>query len=155
MVYAFARDGGLPFSKTWAFVSKAHQTPSNAIWGLSVLAMVLALSVQVYSAVVSIAVIALYISYGLPIVARLYFRIKNSGSQNKDALGPWNLGKFSNFNAVIAIAWIFFITVDFILPPNQLAGIVVLGCLILLIVIWFVGAKKKFPGPPQINRLRN
>ena len=32
MIFAFSRDGGLPFSKALASVSKAHRTPVSAIW---------------------------------------------------------------------------------------------------------------------------
>ena len=143
MVYAFARDGGLPFSKTWARVSPKFRTPSNAIWGLAVLALVLGVSVKVYSAVVSIATIALYISYGLPIVARLYTRWQG----REDVRGPWHLGRFSNFNAIIAVTWILFIVVDFVLPPNDQALSIMAGCTAFLFITWFAIERRRFKGP--------
>jgi amino acid transporter len=143
MVYAFARDGGLPFSKVWAKVSPRHQTPSNAIWALAGLALLLALWVSLYSAVVSLAVIALYISYGLPIVARLYARYKG----HEGPPGPWNLGRLSVPVAVCAVAWIAFISVLFVLPPNGQAAIAVGVSTALLVVIWFARARTHFPGP--------
>ncbi len=143
MIYAFARDGGLPFSKVWARVSPSHRTPSNAIWGLGVFAMGLAVSVSVYSAVVSIATIALYLSYGLPIVARIYLRWKGT----KGEKGPWSLGKFSTLNAIVAVLWILFISLVFVLPPNEKAGSVMLGCFIFLFILWFSVARKRFRGP--------
>jgi amino acid transporter len=143
MVYAFARDGGLPFSKTWARVSPRHFTPSNAIWGLSALAMILALSVKIYSAVISIATISLYISYGIPIAARLYARMKS-----RDAVkGPWSLGKFSSLNAVVAVLWISFITIVFVLPPNDQAMTVVGVCVLALVLLWFSFVRHRFKGP--------
>src|SRR4029077_19012209 len=39
MAYAFARDGGLPFSGALRSVSAAHQTPAIAIWTVSILAI--------------------------------------------------------------------------------------------------------------------
>ena len=150
MVYAFSRDGGLPGHKLWAKVSPKHQTPSNAIWGLSALALVLALSVQLFSTVVSIATIALYISYGLPIAIRLYCRYcrnGKTGTRNVDKPGPWNLGRLSALNAFIAVGWIIFIMIDFVLPPNQIAGIVISSFTVLLLVIWFAHTRHKFPGP--------
>lgn len=143
MVYAFARDGGLPYSKVWAKISPGHKTPANAIWGLSVFALFLVFSVDVYSAVVSIATIALYISYGLPILARLYARAKGTDHST----GPWNLGKFSTFNAVIALAWILFITTLFVLPPNDQAGKVIAVCTVVLVAIWGFRARTHFKGP--------
>ncbi|UPT73318.1 MAG: amino acid permease [Elusimicrobiota bacterium] len=115
MVFAFSRDGGLPAHKVWAAVSKRFQTPANAIWGLFAFALLLAISVKDYSAVLSIAVICLYVSYGLPIVARLYARATGHGGE----IGPWHLGKFSTPVAVVAVLWIAFISVLFVLPPTS------------------------------------
>jgi len=143
MVYAFARDGGLPWSTVWAKVSTKYRTPSYAIWGLSLLAMVLTLSVKLYSAVVSIATISLYISYGLPIFARLYARWNGY----KDEVGPWNLGRWSNGVAFVALAWICMITILFILPPNGEAGGVLLAGSGCLLALWFFYVRHRFSGP--------
>jgi amino acid transporter len=143
MVYAFARDGGLPYSKFWAQISQSHRTPSHAIWGLSLFATVLVVSVKLYSAVVSIATISLYVSYGLPILARFFYRIKNG----MDEKGPWNLGPFSTIVSLIAMTWIGFIVVVFILPPNDQAGLVMSSIAILLALIWTFNVKNKFLGP--------
>jgi amino acid transporter len=143
MVYAFARDGGLPFSHFWSRISKAHKTPSPAIWGLATFALLLALSVKLASAVMSIAVIALYISYGLPIVARLWARTRGRDRTR----GPWHLGRFSHLVSIVAVAWILLISVIFVLPPNNQAAWVMGGCFALMIVIWFVIVRKNFKGP--------
>ncbi len=148
MVFAFARDGGLPNSKFWAKVSTSHRVPANAIWGLAALALVLALSVNAVSAdavaaVVSMAVISRYISYGLPIYARLMGRLKNI----KDAPGPWHLGAWSTPIAWVALVWICFITIDFVLPPNLISGILIASCFIILCLIWFFIARHRFQGP--------
>jgi amino acid transporter len=143
MVYAFARDGGLPAATLWARVSPKFRTPAWAIWGLAVMAMILALSVKLYSAVISIATIALYVSYGLPILARLILRIRGG----RDVRGPWNLGRFSTPVAIIATLWICFISVIFILPPNEKAALVMGGCLIGLIVLWWFRVRRRFAGP--------
>jgi amino acid transporter len=143
MVYAFARDGGLPFSSFWAKIQQKHRTPANAIWGLYAFAILLGANADAYSVVVSIAVIALYISYGLPIVARLYSR----WVKKKDEVGPWNLGPFSSFIAIVSILWIAFISVIFVLPPNESAGRYIGGCIAILLAIWFGVARRKFKGP--------
>jgi amino acid transporter len=39
MIFAFSRDGGLPFSKALAKVSHKHRTPNAAIWTGSALAV--------------------------------------------------------------------------------------------------------------------
>ncbi len=143
MVFAFSRDGGLPAHKVWAKVSKKYQTPANAIWGLFGFALLLAVSVKDYSAVLSIAVICLYLSYGLPIVSRLYARMTGKGGE----IGPWNLGAFSNAVAVVAILWIAFISIVFVLPPNQQAGQMMTKVLVVLLAIWFFWSRANFKGP--------
>lgn len=143
MIYAFARDGGLPGHALWSKVSPRYRTPAHAIWGLFACALLLALSVAAYSAVLSIAVLALYLSYGLPVAARLYARRAGRGGE----LGPWNLGRFSTPIAVVALLWICFITVVFVLPPNAQAGKVMAGLLGALLAIWFGWSRARFAGP--------
>lgn len=143
MVYAFSRDGGLPAHAFWAKISKKYRTPANAIWGLFGFAMLVAILVKEYSAVLSIAVIALYISYGLPIVARMWSRLRGRPGE----IGPWNLGRWSSAVAVIAILWIAAICVVFILPPNQQAGQMLLAVFVILLSIWFGWSRKNFAGP--------
>lgn len=147
MLYAFSRDGGLPFSNVWSKISEKHKTPSNAIWGLAGFAVLITLSVKVYSAVVSVAVISLYLSYGMPTIALLYRRYKNSNTKVVVGRGPWNVGKFSTPIAIIGVLWMLIITVIFVLPPNDQAGYVTSGILLFFIFIWFVAARKKFTGP--------
>lgn len=144
MVYAFARDKGLPFSKLWARVSPTYRTPSNAIWMLATLAMALTVSVGLYSAVISIATLALYISYGLPIACRLYARAKGQGGVK----GPWHLGTLSTPIAIVAVAWILVILVIFVLPPNEIAGVTIFKCFLGLLAFWIFIARKRFAGPP-------
>jgi len=151
MVYAFSRDGGLPGHAFWARISKRFRTPANAIWGLFGFAMLVAILVKEYSAVLSIAVIALYISYGLPIVARMRARLRGQGGE----IGPWNLGRWSSAVAVTAILWIAAICVVFILPPNQQAGQMLAAVFAILLVIWFGWSRKNFSGPkyhPAMSR---
>ena len=117
---------------------------ATALVGLPLLlAQDLVAVVDLLSAVVSMAVIALYISYGLPILARLKVRFRGM----RDEVGPWNLGRFSTLNSLVAVAWISFIMVVFVLPPNLAAGkgmaILVAG----LAVLWFGYVGRHFRGP--------
>ncbi len=148
MVYAFSRDGGLPFSKHWQKVCVKYKTPSRAIWMLAGVALLLAVSVKLYSAVVSVATVALYISYGLPILARLWMRMRSRKKDQKDTKGPWNLGPWSTPVAFLALLWISFICIVFILPPNFQAGIVLACFFMLLCGIWIFRARHNFKGPP-------
>ena len=143
MVFAFARDGGLPAHKVWAKVSKRYRTPANAIWGLFAFALLLAVSIKDYSAVLSIAVICLYLSYGLPIAARLYARAKGVRGET----GPWHLGPFSDAIAVLSVLWIAVISVIFVLPPNQQAGAMMWKVVAAMPAIWFFWSRTHFKGP--------
>src|SRR5215510_16591126 len=63
VVYAFARDKGLPASGLWRRVSPKHQTPAAAIWLSVAVAWLAAVSSGAYQTVTAISVIGLYISY--------------------------------------------------------------------------------------------
>src|SRR5258708_567518 len=75
MIYAFSRDGAVPGSPFWHKINPRPRTPTNSIWFAAVGAFILGLpylwSPVAYAAVTSIAVIGLYIAYGIPILLRL------------------------------------------------------------------------------------
>ncbi|GAC1378322.1 MAG: amino acid permease [Ktedonobacteraceae bacterium] len=150
MIYAFSRDGAVPFSNVWHRLDNGR-TPRNAIILAAVGAFILAIPSVVnfaaYVAITSIAVIGLYISYVLPILLRLL---------SKDFRpGPWHLGAWSKPIGVISILWVIFISVLFMLPTAwpltavtfNYTGVVVLGALILLTIWWFVSVRHWFTGP--------
>src|SRR5207302_9774002 len=113
MIYAFSRDGALPGSRFWHKVNKRTRTPTNSIWLAAVGAFILGLpylySPVAYYAVTSIAVIGLYIAYGIPI----FLRLRAGDSFQR---GPWHLGRWSRLVGTIAVVWIAFIAVLFVLP---------------------------------------
>jgi len=140
MLFAFARDGGLPFSKELATVSTRFRSPWIAVWTSAAAALVVALWADAYSAMVALSTIALYASYGLPI----WFHLKGRTL----AKGPWNLGGRSKTVNLIAIAWIGAALVLFVLPPNQLAGYTFAGLLAALWFYWRFYQRERFKGPP-------
>jgi amino acid transporter len=150
MIYAFARDGAIPFSNTWHHLDRGR-TPRNAIILAAVGAFVLAIPSVVnfatYVAITSIAVIGLYIAYVLPILLRVL--AKNFQP------GPWHLGRWSKPIGVIAVLWVIFISVLFMLPTANpmtpatfnYTPVVVLGTLVILVIWWFVSVRHWFKGP--------
>jgi amino acid transporter len=98
-------------------------------------------------AITSIAVIGLYISYVLPILLRLMAR--------EFQHGPWHLGSWSRPIGVIAVVWVIFIAILFMLPTVwpitavtfNYTGVVVLGALIILTIWWFASVRHWFKGP--------
>lgn len=110
MLWSFARDGGMPFSSVWASVNGFLGVPLNAVWFMVTVAFCLGLpllkSTVAFSAVVSIATIGLYISYGIPILIRITY------CRKQFVPGPFSLGRFSLPVGIIAVTWISFITVS-------------------------------------------
>ncbi|MCX8515364.1 MAG: amino acid permease, partial [Alphaproteobacteria bacterium] len=89
MIFAFSRDGGLPLSHLWRRVSIQHRVPAHAIWLGMVLAAILSSYANIYSVVVSVCVIFLFISYAIPVLAG-FFAI---GTKKWNKMGPWNMGE--------------------------------------------------------------
>jgi amino acid transporter len=141
MLFAFARDGGLPFSARLARVSPSTRSPATAIWTSAAMAFAVALWADAYSAMVALSTLALYASYGVPIVCGFLRR-------RTRRRGPWNLGRASGAFNALAIAWIAACCVLFVLPPDELAGYTFAGCLAALALYWTAWMRRRFKGPP-------
>lgn len=142
MLYAFARDGGLPFSKYLARVSPRWQTPHVGIWVSVCVAFALALFADTLAVMAALSTVALYASYGLPVLLAL--RARKWGWPR---VGPWTLGRWGPAINVVAVLWVLFMVVVMSLPPNQLAGQTFLGTCAVLVIAWFGGVRKRFKGP--------
>ncbi len=153
MIYAFSRDGAVPGSQFWHKINPRTRTPTNSIWFAAVGAFILGLPYLVspvaYYAVTSIAVIGLYIAYGVPILLRLL-------AGERFQRGPWHLKQWSYVVGWIAVIWIAFIAILFVLPqvaPGNTtvtfnyAPVAVGVVLIYSGGYWFVSAKNWFKGP--------
>jgi amino acid transporter len=101
-----------------------------------------------FSAITSVATIGLYISYGVPIAAKLM-------NKKQFRRGPLHLGRFSDIVGVVAVLWICFITILFVLPPDSPVTPVNMNyaCLAIGAVIlgaggrWIIDGHKWFKGP--------
>ena len=143
MLFAFARDGGIPGSRQLSRVSSAFFSPYVAVWVSAAGAWAIALWAEAYSAMVALSTLALYASYALPIALALRARRRGLWS----ARGPWNLGTWSDLVNAVALGWSGVIGVLFVLPPNQLAGYTFAGCLAVLLAYWFGWMRGRFAGP--------
>jgi amino acid transporter len=150
MLFAFARDGGLPFASALASVSDTFRSPHVAVWVSAAGAFVIALWSRAYTAIVALSTIALYASYALPIAAGLFARRSGRWSER----GPWDLGRLSLPANLLALAWTAAIAVLLVLPPNQLAGYTFAGCLVLLLAYWFGWMQFRFRGPRAPSRVQ-
>lgn len=147
MLFAFARDGGLPASKSIARVSPRYQSPYVAVWISVAFALAVGLWAKAYAAITALSTLALYASYALPIAIGLYARRRGTWTTR----GPWDLGRWSTAVNVLSLTWVAFITVLFVLPPNELAGRAFAGCLIAIVAYWFLGMRGRFKGPPHVD----
>jgi amino acid transporter len=144
MVYAFARDGGLPGSRWLKQVSLAHRTPAIAIWSVALLTIVFTVYTPVYSTITAVCVIFLYVSYMLPTALgmRAYGR---SWTQ----MGPWSIGAWYRPLAALCVLGCLGLIVIAVQPPNDKASWILAGTCVVLAVTWFGGVRTRFAGPPQ------
>jgi amino acid transporter len=170
MTFAFSRDRAIPGSSIWRKVG-SNKVPRNAVLLVSVVAALITLPALVevnlgteadpfivptaFYAVVSVAVIGLYLAFLIPIWLR--WRMGDAFVP-----GAWTNGKKYKWMNLVAVAEIAIISVYFILPfvpqGNPLnddfswkfvnyAPILTLGSLAILGTWWMVSARKWFTGP--------
>ena len=166
MTFAFSRDGAIPGSKTWSKVTSA-KVPANAVVFVAVIGILITLPALIkvdingapvpiaFYAVVSVAVIGLYLAFMIPIFLRW---------KMGDAFvpGSWHNGQKYKWMNIVAVAEIVIISVYFILPftPAAVPGnkdfswkfvnyapILTGGALIILTLWWFLSARNWFTGP--------
>jgi amino acid transporter len=160
MMFAFSRDGAVPGHRLWSKVSKRDRVPIYTVWAIVVLAFLTPLPALWwgyvgYAASTAVAVIGLYIAFVLPIILRLR-------AGEKFERGAWHLGKHYKWVDWLAILWIFFICIVFILPTYQggvpfkdnfqwlifnYTPLPVFGALLLFGGWYVISARKWFKGP--------
>ncbi|KAF2197540.1 amino acid permease [Delitschia confertaspora ATCC 74209] len=154
MTYAFARDGGLPRSKFFAKVHSRLRLPLNALYlttGLVIIFGCIFLgSSSAFNAIISASVVALGISYAIPVA------INCLQGRKKLPPRPFVLpSAFAWFANLIGIAYVIVTTVLFVFPPdlpvtgsNMNYCVVAFSIIIIISTIqWFVDGRKHFTGP--------
>jgi amino acid transporter len=144
MVYAFARDGGLPFARYLRQVHAHFGTPVLAIWTTALLAVAFTVYTPVYSTITTVSVIFLYVSYAIPTLLGLF-----AHGRSWTRMGPWTLGRWYQVLAVICGLGALFFLVIGVQPPNDKALWIVLGAAALTALYWFGIECFRFKGPPQ------
>ncbi|MCY7394666.1 MAG: amino acid permease [Nocardioides sp.] len=170
MTFAFSRDKAIPGSALWSKVSQS-KVPANAVVLVAVVAALITLPALVevnlgteaeplivptaFYAVVSVAVIGLYLAFLIPIWLR--WRMGDTFVP-----GSWTNGSKYRWMNLLAVGEIAVICVYFVLPfvPGGIpftdgfswkfvnyAPVLTLGSLAALAVWWSVSAKHWFTGP--------
>jgi amino acid transporter len=160
MMFAFSRDGAVPGGRTIFRKVSRQRVPVNAMLAIAILSWLLMLPTYWNNTVgylvgTSIAVIGLYIAYGIPI----YLRWR---AGNAFEAGAWSLGKHYKWINPVAFLWIVLIAILFIMPtvPTGIpwhsgfnwnvvnyAPITVGGVIVLAGGWWVLSAHTWFKGP--------
>jgi amino acid transporter len=148
VIYAFARDRGMPFSGLWKQVSRKHVTPGPAIWLCAAAAFLAAVYSGAYSVVTSISTIALYLAYVIPI----YLAWRARGTARAPARGPWHLGRYGAAINLVAILWVIFLCVILSLPDGMRAGRSLAAVAVALGLWYGLRERRRFPGPAWAAR---
>jgi amino acid transporter len=98
MAFAFARDGGLPFSTAVRQVSLRWRSPPYAIWGVAAASVLFTLHTPVYATITAICTMFLYVSYVLPTALGAW-----AYGRSWTAMGSWNLGCWYRPLAVLSV----------------------------------------------------
>jgi amino acid transporter len=142
MAYAFARDGGLPFSTLMRRVSPVAKTPSAAIWAVSIIATLFMIFIP-YTTIAAVCAVFLYISYVLPTAIGFF-----AHGRTWTSMGPWQIGRWYRPLAALSVLGCVFLIVIGMQPPNQQAVRIVGGAIALLGIAWFGFVRTRFQGPP-------
>jgi amino acid transporter len=146
MLFAFARDGGLPFASWLRTVRRATATPVNATatcaGAAALLVMATASSERAFLAVAALATIALYASYSVPIALGAVARQR----------GTWRKpGRFHLGRSGIAVAWAAVVWAGFVFVvcamANGLAALLFVGMLVAMLGLWVARVRGRFTGP--------
>ncbi len=114
MAYAFARDGGLPFSGALRRVSVRHGSPVHAIWATALLSIVFTVYTPVYSTIAAVCTIFLYLSYVIPTALGLF-----AWGRTWTTMGSWTLGRAYRPVAVVAVVFCGLLIAVGVQPPND------------------------------------
>ncbi len=156
LTWAFARDNGLPYSPTFAKISPSLQMPVNATIASSVFVAcygaIYVGSTTAFNSFISMSILSLNVTYAIP-QGIVFFR-------GRDKVLPhtrqFNLGKiFGPFCNIFCVCWVCLYTVLFCLPtflPAEVesmnyVSVVVAGCALIIVIMWFSGKRKTFVGP--------
>jgi amino acid transporter len=151
MMYAFARDGGLPWSRAVSRVSPRRRTPVVAIWTTAALTLASTVYAPVYSTLTAACVVFLYLSYVMPTLVGL-----RALGRTWTRMGPFDLGpRAYRILGVVAIAGVALLVWIGVQPPNEKALWVTAAMTALLVAAWRLRVHKTFRGPPseRSNRL--
>jgi amino acid transporter len=151
MLFAFARDDGLPGSGWLKQVSHRYRTPANSLvaivvvsWLFTVAAFIVGTGTAIVI-VTAISTIFLYAAYGVVI----YLGATTQGWLEHRV---WSLGRWSKPVAWLAVAWVIVLMVLFSFPTSgNISWPFMVITVLLLLVYYFGWARSRFKGPRSMG----
>jgi choline transport protein len=158
-LWAFARDRGLPGSSIFKKVDKRLNVPVYAILLCTIIQMALNsiyfANYTGFATVISIATFGFYLSYAMPLLARLLSLWTGDNRRVRDLPGPFSLGKYGPYLNFIGLVFLAFGGIDFNFPQEGpvtsdnfnycSAAFGVIG--LISLATWLVDGRKNFTGP--------
>ncbi|TQB69109.1 hypothetical protein MPDQ_002327 [Monascus purpureus] len=154
LLWSFARDNGLPFSKFFAHISPRYKIPMRCLYLTVAIQIILSLinigSTTAFFALLSLSSLTFYISYLIPLVCLVWQRMRVPIEW-----GPWSLGKWGLPLNLISIAFIIYISIFLPFPAqmpvtaaNMNYASLVFGAVVIFSVVdWSLRGRKKWSGP--------
>ncbi|KAF7430212.1 GABA-specific high-affinity permease [Pleurotus ostreatus] len=154
-VFAFSRDGALPFARFLYHIDKRTNTPVNCVWASAFSAGLLALiclaGPAASGAIFTLGVVCQYTSLSIPIAAR------HLGGKEFTP-GPFHLGKCGKPVAAVAVTWMTFMAIVLLFPSvpevdtqTMNYTVIVLGGVLMLSLAYYYfpvhGGAYWFAGP--------
>ena len=159
--WAFARDGGMPYSGYFAHLDSKHKVPVRICVLLTMLQALLGLlyigNTTAFNAVLSMAILGIYASYVLPIAYMLVYG-RSPSPHRIVRFGPFSLGRWGPAINIIALLWgtmamlfSMFPSLQPVTPENMNYSSVVVGGWVMLGVIYYVVFQRKsYQGPSDL-----
>jgi amino acid transporter len=158
MMFAFSRDGELPFSRMWRKVHSRTMVPYMAVCLTAVVSFAVTVpslwSSTAYGAITAIGVVGITPTYIIPVFLKLRH-------PDRFVPGPWNLGRWSKLVGWTAVIWVTCCTILFCLPQSRpitfstlnYAAAALIGALLLATIYWpFARRAHKIPAQPSSAR---
>ncbi|KAK6428492.1 hypothetical protein LTR95_015364 [Oleoguttula sp. CCFEE 5521] len=155
MNYAFARDKGLPFSRYFSRVHGSLSMPLNSLCATSLIVVIFGCiflgSTSAFNAIVSASVVALGVTYAMPVAINC-LRGRRMLPSTRHFKLPEPFAWFAN---LLGIAFVIVTTVLFVFPPDlPVTGSSMNYCIVAFLIVliismiqWFVDGRKNYTGP--------
>jgi amino acid transporter len=152
MIYAFARDGGVPASPLFSHVSPRYRTPDVALLTAGLLAVAICAYayttddvIKALGLITGMSTNLLYWAYGIPI----FLGLRNPEWRSRSV---WRLGRYSRPAAYAALTWIAIISMLFLWWPNNQYTVQGTAMFAGLLLIYYLAwARFRFAGPRTLS----